>query len=63
MGSIFWVLVEAIPDFVKVFPKRGVENLKYWLVARLGFVNSPWNGFEILFEVLVSGQTRLCRSP
>ena len=59
MGSIFWVLVKVIPGFVQVSLGEGSKNW-YWLVARPAFfVNSSKNGFEILFEVLVNGQTGL----
>ena len=60
MGSIFCVLLEAIPGFVKVSPQRGVK--KIWDTGY--FVNSPKNRFGILLKYwLVSGQTELWKSP
>ena len=34
MGSIFWLLVEAIPYFVKILPKRGVERFEVLVSCR-----------------------------
>ena len=49
MESIFWVLVEVIPSFVKVSPLRGSRILRYWLVARPAFCEFP-----LLFKLLTA---------